>query len=778
MSANPHEVPEQQQAQEEMISMLATSAADFCKRALPVTRLRGLRDTNAEYDPQLWREMAELGWFGVLVNESCGGLQLGINGASVLCRALGQVAAPEPLIETLASAALLNQAQIGTDLLDSLICGEKTVITALGTLEQEPFDIVTANSAGEKFTLHGTLSGVSIGNQADAFIVPGKRDGIAGCWLVGKNTDKLAIESRLLADGNKAGHVLLNGCEARLLSLGENVREAFMRARATADIAASAYQLGLAESMLAMTIDYTSTREQFGQAIGSFQSLQHRLVNCYIALRLTDACVSECASAADACEDTNLVLPIASRAAYRAAETLSLISREAIQLHGAIGYTDDCDVGIFVNRGITVAARFGRATGHLARFAKLQAGINNSDVTASDTATVSSDMTPANNDWNALDNDTFRAVVHQWHRENYPEELKNLNRRVRWHQCRHWYEKLYHRGFAAPGWPSQHGGMGLTPEKLLIFIEERERLGIARTPDQGIIMVGPLLMKYGTREQQAHYLPKALSGEHIWCQGYSEPNAGSDLASLRTTAVRDGDEFIVNGQKIWTTLAQDANQMFCLVRTDANVKPQAGISFILIDFATPGITVRPIKNIGGDEEFCEVFLEDVRVPCKNLVGELNNGWTIAKALLGFERFFIGSPKNCRSSLARAAELIHARNLSDDPVTTHRYTQFSLDVDALESLYKEFADQIRRGEIPGADISILKIFASETFQSLSEFILDLGAEGGAQVDGVDFDDNKIDALHNWYAARPTTVYGGSNEIQRNILAKAVMRLPSR
>jgi len=319
--------------------------------------------------------------------------------------------------------------------------------------------------------------------------------------------------------------------------------------------------------------------------------------------------------------------------------------------------------------------------------------------------------------------------------------------------------------------------MGLAPDKLLIFIEERERLGIVRTPDQGIIMIGPLLMQHGSPEQQDYYLPKALSGEHIWCQGYSEPNAGSDLASLRTSAVREGDEFVINGQKIWTTMAQDANQMFCLVRTDPDAKPQAGISFVLIDFASPGITVRPIRNIAGDEEFCEVFFDDVRVPVTNLVGKLNDGWTIAKALLGFERFFIGSPKNCRAALARSAELANARGLERDPVFLDRYTRYALDVEALESLYKSFADQIRRGETPGADVSLLKIFASETFGRLSEFILDVAGSGAAQIDGVDTGQGAIDALFPYYNARPTPIYGGSNEIQRNIIAKFVLQLPS-
>ena len=215
--------------------------------------------------------------------------------------------------------------------------------------------------------------------------------------------------------------------------------------------------------------------------------------------------------------------------------------------------------------------------------------------------------------------------------------------------------------------------------------------------------------------------------------------------------------------------------MFCLVRTDSEARPQSGISFILIDLATPGITIRPITNIAGDAEFCEVFFDDVRVPCTNLVGEINQGWTIAKNLLSFERFFIGSPKLCRSALTREAELAVANGLHDDPVTVSKFTEFELDLFGLEALYKSFADQIRRGEIPGPDVSLLKIFASEIFQELSEFVLDLGGEQSAQLDGVETELGAIDALFPYYHARPTTIYGGSNEIQRNIIAKAVLGL---
>ena len=255
-------------------------------------------------------------------------------------------------------------------------------------------------------------------------------------------------------------------------------------------------------------------------------------------------------------------------------------------------------------------------------------------------------------------------------------------------------------------------------------------------------------------------------------------NAGSDLASLRTRAEREGDEYVITGQKIWTTLAQDATHMFCLVRTDPTAKPQAGISFVLIDLSVPGITIRPIRNIAGDAEFCEVFLDSVRIPTSALVGRENDGWTIAKALLGFERIFVGSPKTCQYALNRLEALAAARGLMDDPVFVDRLMGYSLDVADLESLFREFATLLKRGETIGADVSLLKIFATETFARLSEFIIECAGVAGARVGDVHFGNQAIDVLSPYYNARPTPIYGGSNEIQRNIIAKQVLRLPAR
>jgi len=383
---------------------------------------------------------------------------------------------------------------------------------------------------------------------------------------------------------------------------------------------------------------------------------------------------------------------------------------------------------------------------------------------------------PPDGNWDAMSDEDFRALVRGWFEREYPREMRHPPQRLHWHEVKDWYMKLSARGWAAPAWPREWGGMGLSPSKLLIFIEEQERCGIARTPDMGIIMVGPLLLKHGSDEQRAHYLPRILRGEYIWCQGYSEPNAGSDLASLRCEAVADGEDFIVNGQKIWTTLAQDATHVFLLVRTDKTAKKQKGISFLLADMKTPGITVRPIRNLAGHTEFCEVFFDDVRVPRANLVGALNNGWTMAKALLSFERIHLGSPKQAQLALQRLTELATAQGCFDDPVFATQYTKLAQDVADLETIYARYAEIVKRGETLGPDVSMLKIWGTETYAALTELALEAAGNAGGARGRIGDAEHGVDVINLFYNARPATIYGGSNEIQRNIIAKGVLELP--
>jgi alkylation response protein AidB-like acyl-CoA dehydrogenase len=378
-------------------------------------------------------------------------------------------------------------------------------------------------------------------------------------------------------------------------------------------------------------------------------------------------------------------------------------------------------------------------------------------------------------DFNAIDDAAFRQVARDFIETHYPDIPRFMQRRLHWHENKPWYSILAREGWLCPAWPRQHGGMGLAAAKQLILIEEFERFGCARVSDVGIVMLGPLLIRYGTEAQKAFFLPKIVSGEHVWAQGYSEPNAGSDLAALRTEAVLDGDEWVVNGQKTWTTLGNDANWMFILARTDKTVKKQAGISFLLVPMDRPGVTVRPILNLDLHDEFSEVFFDDVRVPKDHLVGAVNDGWTMARALLGDERVFIGSPRLSTDALSRLKRMAQRAGAWDDPAFQDRYTRLRLDLEDHSALFATYVDKLRRGEDIGPDVAMLKLFQSELFQRISDALLETAGESAALLTPFE-GDRQMQAAATFLLARPITIFGGSSEIMRNLLAQRVLGLP--
>ena len=387
-------------------------------------------------------------------------------------------------------------------------------------------------------------------------------------------------------------------------------------------------------------------------------------------------------------------------------------------------------------------------------------------------------MSPAApRDYSTLRDEDFRRELRAFIEAEYPQQLRFILHRARWREMQDWWRKLCEQGWIAPNWPHEWGGMALEAGKMVIYLEELERHGVARAPDQGITQVGPLIMRFGTEAQKNHYLPRTRSGEYIWCQGYSEPNAGSDLASLQTAAVLEGEHFVVNGQKIWTSLADDATHIYLLVRTDKTAKKQLGISFLLVDLKTPGITLRPIRNLAGHEEFSQVFFDNVRVPRDALVGKLNDGWTVAKALLGFERLGLGSPRRPQYALNRLEMVARAKGLLEDAGFVDRFIALKLDIEDGAALYGRFVEQVKRGEPLGQDVSMLKIWTMETWQRLAELLVEAGAEEGVIAGVQDVAGVEADFLNPFYYSRPATIYGGSSEIQRNILAKYVLKLPS-
>ena len=379
-------------------------------------------------------------------------------------------------------------------------------------------------------------------------------------------------------------------------------------------------------------------------------------------------------------------------------------------------------------------------------------------------------------DFNAMSDDEFRTMIRDFVETEYPGMPRFSLERLHWDEVKPWYMKLSQRGFLCPTWPVEHGGMNLEPGKHLIMVEELERFGAARVHDIGPVMLGPLLLKHGTEAQKAHFLPRILSGQDIWAQGYSEPGAGSDLAAVRCEAVQEGDEWVINGQKTWTTLGMDANWIFILVRTDKSVKKQAGISFLLVPMDAPGVPTRNIENLAGEAEFCEVFFDDVRVPLDHIVGGVNEGWAVAKALLGHERVFIGAPRLSAAALSRLEHLARHAGIWDTPIFRDRFVLLQCDVLDLGDLFQTYLDKLQDGAAIGADVAMLKIFQSELYQRISELSMQIaGPDSGLAQPP--HDDRRLHAAATYLSARPITIFGGSTEILRNVLSKAVLGLPN-
>jgi alkylation response protein AidB-like acyl-CoA dehydrogenase len=346
-----------------------------------------------------------------------------------------------------------------------------------------------------------------------------------------------------------------------------------------------------------------------------------------------------------------------------------------------------------------------------------------------------------------------------------------------------WHRILHRRGWVAPHWPVEHGGPGLDVTSRFILTEEIELSGAPAVSPFGVYLVGPLLLQYGTEAQKERFLPKILSGEEVWCQGYSEPNAGSDLASLKTRAEDDGKgHFVVNGQKTWTTHAQYASFIFMLVRTDPAAKKQSGISFLLCDMRTPGVTVKPFLTTGGTPAFAETFFEDVVVPRENLVGPLHGGWTVAKALLGHERTYIAAVGTSARALRRVKRIAAATRagggrLLDDPAWRARIARLEIKLRGLQMTNYRAIAAAQMGHAPGSESSILKIRGSEILQQCLELAMDVMGQNSLTWFN---DPGVVPPLEEWVPSlfnytRASTIYGGSNEIQKNIIAKLILGL---
>jgi alkylation response protein AidB-like acyl-CoA dehydrogenase len=380
----------------------------------------------------------------------------------------------------------------------------------------------------------------------------------------------------------------------------------------------------------------------------------------------------------------------------------------------------------------------------------------------------------------------FRDEVRAFFAEAYDEDLQARLVEKGTHKAAivEWQKKLHAKGWIAPGWPVEHGGTGWNSTQKFIYESERAAAGVRDVVPFGLTMVAPVILGFGSEEQQQRFLPRILASDDWWCQGYSEPGSGSDLASLKTKAELDGDEYVVNGAKIWTTYAQLADWIFCLVRTSSEGKKQQGITFLLIDMKSPGIKVNPIVTIDGLHSLNEVEFNDVRVPVANRIGEQDKGWTYAKALLAHERTGIaGVPDSLRNlnqvrELA-AQEVNGGKSLLSDPIFQKRLSDIEIELMALEYTELRVLASVAAGGAPGAESSLLKIKGTEMQQAIQEMRMDIAAHYQGVLDEIDEDELGhsfgSSAREAYMYGRAATVYGGSNEVQKNIIAKAVLGL---
>ncbi len=390
--------------------------------------------------------------------------------------------------------------------------------------------------------------------------------------------------------------------------------------------------------------------------------------------------------------------------------------------------------------------------------------------------------------WNS-EEIAFREEVQAFLRDKFPADLREKtfrHQRLKKEDYIRWHRLLAEHGWGAPNWPKEYGGTGWSAVKRLIFEIETFKAGAPRLLSFGLTMIGPVLMKFGSEAQKAKYLPRIITVEDWWCQGYSEPGSGSDLASLKTRAERVGDKYIINGQKTWTTLAHHADHMFCLCRTDPTAKAQRGISMILIDMRQPGVTVRPIKTLDGGKEVNEVWLENVEAPLENLVGEENQGWTYAKYLLGHERTGIAGIGHCHRELTILKSLAErttasGESLSLNPRVRDDINRIEAKVLALEMLLLRVAANSEAG--PGPEASILKIRGSELQQDLARLQMQVAgadswpydpdwmhAEADFHGPGAEF---SAAASAGYFDMRKTSIYGGTNEVQKGIIVKHII-----
>ena len=736
---------------------------------------------------QEWRDIAKAGWLLAGLDEELGGFGKGPYEVQVIMEEIGAGLCRASVLPTMLGLQLLSGIPAFAErdgLIAAAVEGRERFAFAFAEASTR-FDWRTGATRyrddGDEIVLDGSKTVVA--GAADAgviFVAACSSAGAPAIIAVPVSAVGLAAQHYVLIDGSGGSDLRFEGLRlpsAALLAAGDEAGLLIEQVLDFAVAATCSEAVGAMRAVFEITTGYVKERVQFGQPVGANQALQHRLVDMLRAIEeaATEDAVNSLAG--DAAAGRRSV----SAAKVLVCDAARLVSQEAVQMHGAIGTTDESVVSHYFRRLIALRIRFGDAEHHLERFVgttmqdqaaenRFAAQMNEEDRAFSKglRAFIAAELDPVTRDITAAGGTPSQAL------------------RLAWEQA------LGRKGWLAYTWSQAEGGAGLSMLQQFLFEQIGAEMNAPRLPLFATKMVGPVLNRFGSPEQKSRFLPGILSGETAWCQGYSEPGSGSDLASLKMSARRDGDHYVLNGQKIWTTGAHYADWIFVLARTSQEEKRQQGISFILVDMKSPGITVRPIVAAYGSHSFNEVFFDNVRVPVGNLVGEEGKGWTYAKYLLSHERLGVLGSLGLGQAMVRARRAAARPGADGEPLGVRpafrdRLAHLEIRYGALNVWVEKIVEEMLAEGAPGRYVSLVMITATRLSQDISAFTMDaLGPDAlpfafdaarAPEREWAGGEDFETTATANYIYQRVFSILGGTTEIQKNIIAKTVLDLPA-
>jgi alkylation response protein AidB-like acyl-CoA dehydrogenase len=707
---------------------LRRAARGWAERHCDPSVPRALLDADAETLPPFWGDLAAQGWLGLHVAEALGGEGYGLPELAVVLEELGRACAPGPFVPTVLAAAVIQSAgkEIAAGVVPALASGDTAGAVALGgRLDAEP--------EGDALRVRGALRPVLSAHLAGVLIAPAGDE-----WCVLEAGEFTATELSSLDPTRRVAEVHVDGVAVPpARRLGDVDAE---RVRDIAAVVFAAESIGIAQWCVDASSEYAKVREQFGRPIGQFQAVKHKCADMLAETELARAAAWDAARAADEPEVAPLT---AGAAASLAVDAAYRCAKDCIQVHGGIGFTWEHDAHLYLKRAMVTRQLLGPTSEWRMRAAEAaRAGARRR---------LAVDLPP--------EAESLRHEVGA-----FVAEVKGLDAVEQ-------RRRLADAGYLAPQWPKPWGRDASALEQLVI--DDEFRKAKVRRPNISVAAWAlPPLMVYGTENQQQRWIPATLRGEITWCQLFSEPGAGSDLAALSTRAVRDDGGWVVNGQKVWTSMAQDSDWGILLARTDPDAPKHEGISFFMLDMKTPGIDIRPLRELTGEAWFNEVFFNDVFIPDDCLVGDAHDGWRAARTTLANERVYMGSGSSIGYGVQGMLRLLDAVGLASDPIALEEAGGLVAEEHALSVLGFRLTLQALGGADPsGSEAAVRKLLGVEHDQRVQEVGLELLGDEGTVLHG-----DAAMWVRGFLFNRCLTIAGGTSEVQRNVIAERLLGLP--